>query len=438
MQNKKENFFDYAKRIVTKENILQYGVYDLYNMLFDDDNTSYDNAQRQLKGIIRFLEYCEKDENNNESDDICSKVDLTINKDGTHTRNALLRLSEDEIKTPEKLLLAHGYNSDEFELVSSKNSMWHQNSNKNGLKTLYSSKITVRPRTEVSMDTVVKIFDKMSREISKEEYEMIKEKESREYQNRKCFVLNFFDVHFAKLCYDFETGESYNYQIAKKRMLDSVLKYKNYYSILGEYFENIYFAIGNDFFNSEPTGDTVKGTRQHNDCNYSLMFEEGCKALIEVIDILREMGHKVIIPLVQGNHSEYVEYYAAQYLSAWYRNCSDVIIDASIKPRKYYQFGVNLFGFTHNSEEKKRIYTLMQNEVPALWGNTIERTWFTGHLHSEDVKQEDGLFIRQAPTMCGNDSWHNKKGYFNPIKRTQGFVYDENDGLVDIHYVKVD
>jgi hypothetical protein len=59
-------------------------------------------------------------------------------------------------------------------------------------------------------------------------------------------------------------------------------------------------------------------------------------------------------------------------------------------------------------------------------------------LHSEDVKQVDGIFIRQAPTMCGTDTWHKVKGYFNPIKRTQGFVYDICDGLTDIHYVKVD
>ena len=147
---------------------------------------------------------------------------------------------------------------------------------------------------------------------------------------------------------------------------------------------------------------------------------------------------RVIIPLVQGNHSTYTEYYAVQFLKAWYRNCDDVIIDVDITPRKYYKFGINLFGFTHNSEEKNRIYTLMQNEAPKLWADTIERTWFTGHLHNEDVKTVDGIFIRQAPTMCGIDSWHKSKGYVNPIKRTQGFVYDINDGLVDIHYVKVD
>lgn len=442
MQDKKnESFLDYAKRIVTEDNISEYGIVKVYQMLFDDEMISYDNAQRQLKGIRRFLLECERD-NYKEINEIKStQIDLSINKDGTQTRNALLELSEDEIKTPKLLLKAHGYDSEQFELVNSKNSMWHQNSNKNGLKTLYCSKITVRPRTEIDMETVQRVFDKLSRNISDRDFEIFKNKNQNQEDydiSNKCFVLNFFDVHFAKLAHDTETGDGYNYQIAKQRMIESVKKYEEYYNKQGEFFDEIYFAIGNDFFNSEPTGDTVRGTRQHNDCNYSIMFEEGCRALIDVIDILRAMGDRVIIPLVQGNHSTYTEYYAAQFLKAWYRNCDDVIVDAEAIPRKYYMFGINLFGFTHNSEEKNRIYTLMQNEAPQLWANTIERTWFTGHLHSEDVKQVDGIFIRQAPTMCGTDSWHKTKGYFNPIKRTQGFVYDLNDGLTDIHYVKVD
>lgn len=443
MQNKKnEDFLSYAKRIVTDENIAEYGLVKVYQMLFDDETISYDNAQRQLKGIKKFLLRCEMDNLKEVNESKSTQLDLSINKDGSHTRVDLLELSEDEIKTPELLLKAHGYDIKEFELVNSKNSMWHQNSNCNGLKTLYCSKITVRPRNEISIESVQEIFDNMSREIANRDFDIYKNKHDDTLflkdESDKCFVLNFFDVHFAKLAHDTETGDGYNYQIAKQRMIESVKKYEEHYVNQGEFFEEIYFAIGNDFFNSEPTGDTVRGTKQHNDCNYSVMFEEGCYALIEVIDILRTMGNRVIIPLVQGNHSTYTEYYAAQFLKAWYRNCDDVIVDADVTPRKYYRFGVNLFGFTHNSEEKNRIYTLMQNEAPQLWADTIERTWFTGHLHSEDVKQVDGIFIRQAPTMCGTDSWHKTKGYFNPIKRTQGFVYDIFDGLTDIHYVKVD
>ena len=62
MQNKKnESLLDYAKRIVTDDNISEYGMVKVYQMLFDDDMISYDNAQRQLKGIRRFLVECERD-----------------------------------------------------------------------------------------------------------------------------------------------------------------------------------------------------------------------------------------------------------------------------------------------------------------------------------------------------------------------------------------
>ena len=198
-------------------------------------------------------------------------------------------------------------------------------------------------------------------------------------------------MHFAKLAHCEETGEEYNYKIARDRMMTSVMEYKH--RLQNRHFKSIYFAIGQDYFNSEPTGNTVGNTRQDNDVRYSLMFEKGVEALIDVIEVLKTMGQFIYIPLVQGNHSTYTEYYAAQFLKAWYRNDDSVIIDASATPRKYYQFGVNLFGFTHNSEEKNRIYTLMQIEAPQEWADTTERTWFTGHLHSEDVKEKGGIYM---------------------------------------------
>ena len=79
----------------------------------------------------------------------------------------------------------------------------------------------------------------------------------------------------------------------------------------------------------------------------------------------------------------------------------------------------------------------MQIEEPKLWADTVERTWFTGHLHCEDVKEKGGVYVRQAPTMCGTDAWHKRMGFVNPIKRTQAFVYDEKYGLQDICYVLI-
>jgi len=430
-----ETFLQFAKRLLTTDNITEYGLVEIYRMLFGEV-VSYDNAQRQLRGITRFIKQCDIEDINKAGEEIQShQIDISLNKDGSQTRNALLYLSEEQVKTPKLLLEAHGYDPNVFELVNSKNSMWHQKSNIHGLSTLYCSKITVKPRTEISLEQVEEIFKKLDREKTDVLVRSDNNILSIINDSDECFVLNFFDVHFAKLAHSEETGEEYNYKIARDRMINSVMEYKNRFN--NKRFDSIYFAIGQDYFNSEPTGATVNNTKQDNDVRYSVMFEKGVEALIDVIEILKTMGNIIYIPLVQGNHSTYTEYYAAQFLKAWYRHENNVIIDTSILPRKYYSFGVNLFGFTHNSEEKNRIYTLMQIEAPQLWAETEERTWFTGHLHKEDVKEDGGVFIRQSPSMCSTDSWHKQKGYVGSIKRTQGFVYNYLEGLTESHYVKV-
>ena len=427
MQNreKNESILSYAQRLLNEENAYDLGIVEQYNLLFNEE-ISYDNAQRQLKGIKKFLRLIQE---NKTIEEIDRKIDLTINKDGTQTRNALLELSEEEIKTPSLLLKAHGYDPKLFELISSKNSMWHQKSNTEGLQTLYASKITVKPRTEISVEEIQEIFDKMNRT-----YHRPKINRYETNGKNECLIINFFDVHFSKLSHFSETGENYDYKIAKERISYSIDKYINKYK--NRKIDEVIFAVGQDYFNSEPTGSTVGNTRQDNDSRYSIMFEKGVETLIECIDKLEEAFKcKIIIPLVQGNHATYTEYYAAQFLKAWYRKDENIQVDAEPTPRKYYQFGVNLFGFTHNSEEKERIYHLMQSEAPRMWAETIERTWFTGHLHSEDVKEKCGVYVRQAPTLCGTDAWHKKLGFVNPIKRTQAFIYDKEDGLLDIGYV---
>ena len=432
-----EDILSYAQRLLDEDNAYDIGLMEQYKLLFNEP-VSYDNAQRQLKGIKKFLNLIKQ----NKSESITNnegQIDLTINKDGTQTRNALLVLSEEEIKTPELLLTAHGYDPKIFDLVSAKNSMWHQKSNTYGLSTLYCSKITVKPKTEISIEEIKEIFNTMDREYcnnSKNYLQDIKYSGNKLQNDENVLIINFFDVHFSKLAHKEETGMEYNYKIAEQIIIDNIMKYINRFK--DRSFEYIYFAIGQDFFNSEADGMTNKNTKQDNDLRYSEMFKKGVNILITVIDLLKEAFHcKIYVPLVQGNHSTYVEFYAAQYLYAWYRKDDQVEIDAEPTPRKYYKYGVNLFGFTHNSEEKDRLYNLMQIEEPQKWADTIERTWFTGHLHCEDVKDKAGVFIRQAPTLCGIDAWHKRMGFVGSIRRTQAFIYNKEDGLVETHYAIV-
>ena len=61
------------------------------------------------------------------------------------TSDKVISLDSNDINNPEVLLRSHGFNPEEFILISARNSKWQQGT-KDGNKTLYSSKISVRPR----------------------------------------------------------------------------------------------------------------------------------------------------------------------------------------------------------------------------------------------------------------------------------------------------
>lgn len=426
-RRKDESLVDYHIRLlegklVTKE-LADVDYYELSKYLYGKPIAS-DNCRRMAYGSLRTVQLLKEAG----LSDTAYRTEVSLGKDGTQTRSGLIAMSEAQTKDRNFLLEAHGYDPREFELVSAKNSIWNA-PGKDGLLTLYSSKITVKPIQGINGYIVEEVFEKLKRD-----YVTPKKQYTNYERNGACFIVNYFDVHFAKLAHSEESGENYDYKIARQRLIDATQEYIT--RLQGIKLEKIIFAIGNDYFNSEFNGTTTAGTAQDNDSRYYKMFEKGIETLIEIIDMLSELA-PVHVPLVQGNHDYYTSYSAARVLDAWYRNDENVTIDSAPTTRKYIKFGNDLFGFTHNADERDRIYNLMQIEEPKLWGETLYRTWFTGHKHSEDVVEKGGVIIRQAPSVCSSDAWHKRMGYVGAIKKTQAFIYDKEYGLTDILYVVV-
>ena len=62
------------------------------------------------------------------------RTEIAINKDGSFLSNKLITMSEDDLKNPESLLKAHGFDVREWELVSAKNNAWNAYSKQDGIK----------------------------------------------------------------------------------------------------------------------------------------------------------------------------------------------------------------------------------------------------------------------------------------------------------------
>ena len=349
-------------------------------------------------------------------------------KDNTYTRTKMISIKEGEIITPELIMEKHQIDPELWEVVTYKNNYWNSQKKGGELLTLFQSKLTVRPKKEEEFN-LAKIKEQLKNYIP----QYAEKTTSRNYDNLgdEILVPCFFDVHFAKLAHASETGEHYDYKIAKYRFIKSAQAYIN--RLAGRKFEKVLFVIGNDFFNSEANAETSHGTKQDNDSRTNIMFLRGTEALIEVINMFAEIA-PVDVVLISGNHDTMTSFYCSCVLDAYYRNDKNITVDKSPMLRKYYKYGTNLIGLTHGSEEKDRIFGLMQVEAAADWGVTTTHEWLIGHLHNEGVTEKNGVTVRRIPSLCGTDAWHFSQGYTMSKKQSCAFIYNKELGLTDMLY----
>lgn len=402
----------------------------------------------------RYRRYIEKLSNNKKDDLVLENIKpnnncsnevnkYTYNK-GEHIYEDIITIGDDEVITPNSIMLKHHLNSDEWSVISFTTNIWQQQTKDATKINLCQSKLTVKPKADQKL-TIEDVRNALlNLEIPKPTYFLEPINDTKIEVVKSWFIPCFFDIHFGKLADKYETGENYDYKIAKERVLTNARKYISFYK--DTKFEKLTFIIGNDFFNSGSDGNTFKGTRQDNDTRPYKMFKKGLETIIETINILGLLSDNINVVLIQGNHDFDASFYLAVALEMYYNSLNKfrtdgkkIVVDSDPHTRKYIEYGCNLIGFTHGSEEGKRLSGLMQYEEPEGWGRTSCREWLIGHLHFEGVQktaveEENGVIIRNIPSLTGNDAWLKKVGFVMARKKTMGFVYDFYSGLTDIHY----
>jgi len=357
-----------------------------------------------------------------QQDEPVDKTEITINKDGTQTSSCLINMSKEQAKDVHFLLEAHGYCPKTWELVSARNNIWQTYSKLDKIQTLYSSKIVVKPRVDISFEEIKEHFEEFSNR-----YERPKIKKQAVVCDGKMLEIPIMDVHFSKLAWSGEVGESYDYKIAEQRLkhviFDFIERTRSYK------FEKIIFPVGQDFFHFDQIdGSTTKGTKMDADLRWQKLFLKGIEILIELIDLLSQIA-PIEVFYVSGNHDRMTSYYATNYIYAWYRNDENVKVSVEPMARKYIEFGANLIGYSHGENERKRIAGIMQVEAKEAWGRTKFREWHLGHLHSEQTREENGIIIRKISSITGTDAWHYENGFIGAIRKAQAFIWDKECGL---------
>ena len=357
-----------------------------------------------------------------------------INSDGTQSSTILEQMTKEQQKDTTFVLKAHGYDSTAWEITSSRYNSWNTNDKVHGIQTLYASKITVKPRTGLSMEHLDKKYTERQQTYIHTPF-IYKPKTDNEMRE-----IDIMDLHFGKLAWHKEVGSDFDFKIAEKRTRNGINEIL--YRTKHKTFDYTLLPLGNDFFNYDDTvGMTTAGTMQDNDLRWQKMFDKGVNLCIDFINDIRQQS-PVKILYIPGNHDWQTAWHLTRELKSHYRQDEidkhNVTIDISPMARKYEAYGINLVGFTHGDKEKKRIDLVMQEEVPILWGKSLYREWHLGHMHSEHAKKEyGGLTVKNISSLTGTDVWHYKSGYVGAKIRLPFMTWNEKRGLMGEGYANI-
>lgn len=251
-----------------------------------------------------------------------------------------------------------------------------------------------------------------------------------------CYVLNIQDLHLAKLASRQETGGAdWDIRIAEaayRQVVDDLIA-----KVPQERIEQVVVIIGSDMLQVDnDKSSTTAGTYVDSDTRLAKAFDVASKMLTDVIEKLAAR-FKVHCVVYGGNHDRTVSLFLGRYIEAWFRNHGNVAVDASPRSRKYHGYGKTLIAFDHGDETK-------WNDLPLAImrdnQSVISQYRFTeclvGHFHSEQSEDIKGIVIRVAPALCPPDKWHSSKSFANNMRRSQGLLYQREDGLECIYYSK--
>lgn len=336
------------------------------------------------------------------------KETIEIAGDGSHKSDKLLRMSSEQTKDVNFLLDAHGYDRDEWELVTARNNIWNSYSKQDGIMTMYASKITVRPRAGgFSMDKLLDVIKEVPSVLIKTEKKKIKDK--------RLLEIPFFDSHFGISDYDY-------YEQTQLDTMDAIHSRK---------WEEILFIIGQDMLHNDNfRGQTSSGT-QIEDVDMPNAWADCKKFYYPLIEdaILQSNSVKVIFS--KGNHDESMGWAFVQLIKERY---PQVEVDDRFVERKAHTFGEVFIGVTHGDKARKNLHNLFPVEFPLQWARAKTRELHTGHFHVEDGKDVFGMMVRTLCTRNKTDKWHKDMGFVGAHKRFMLFEYNERE-LKNIHYV---
>jgi hypothetical protein len=220
------------------------------------------------------------------------------------------------------------------------------------------------------------------------------------------------DPHIGMYAWAEESGHDFDVDIARADLCGAM----QYLSDNSPPAETCMILNLGDFFHADNAlSRTKSGNVLDTHTRWGRVMQLGILTMVDCIDIARKKHSKVIVHNLIGNHDEHSSQMLALCLQAWFRDEPRVEIRPTIAKHTYERFGSNLIGMTHGDTIKRGgvgLDSLMAADRAKDWGETRNRYWYTGHIHSTNKAELTGGVVWESfRNLAPNDAYHQGQGY---------------------------
>jgi len=187
-----------------------------------------------------------------------------------------------------------------------------------------------------------------------------------------------------------------------------------------------------DYYHSD---DPRNRTRRHGfdldvDGDWFEILKVGRDTFLSLINEALEHHEIVNVKCLIGNHDDLSSLFLTLLVDAHYRDEPRVRVDVSGAPFQWFEWGKNLFGFTHGQDAKPdKLPAKMANAQREAWGRTLHRYWLVGHVHHVRRVEIGGVMIESFRTLASRDGYHESHGYLAGRDLTR-IVYHREHGEI--------
>ena len=243
------------------------------------------------------------------------------------------------------------------------------------------------------------------------------------------------DPHIGMLSWAQETGVDWDLAIAEKAfrgVFDRLVK-------TAPHCEQAVIVNLGDYFHYDNMEGTTSRSKHSLDTDgrYAKMVQVGVRILRQMIHSALEHHKSVRVINATGNHDDTGSLFLSVCLANIYENEPRVTIDQAPAPFHYVQHGKTMFGVHHGHTCKPgQLPGVMAADQAKMWGETIHRYWYTGHIHHETKKEFPGVVQESFRTVAAKDAYAAWGGY-RAGQDSKCIVLHNLHGEVERHTVNI-